>query len=385
MNALLVEPSYGTTMPSPALMKLSSWLKSRGNQVVFVRGNKKESVEPDVIYMTSVFTFNRDKIFESIRFYNESFPGVPIVLGGIYATCLTHDIEEGSLGGRLRDDWFLFLEGLKGANVSLHKGIHPEAEEMPLDYSLYPKYPGSLIAASRGCRNKCSFCAIPLIEGGMHSCKPSIKHLLRLYGTEVTFFDNNFLASPFALNIIEELLDADVKVDFNQGLDCRRITPEFAQKLHQLRMDDIRLACDNPAALKPFKEAVEMLVDAGFPKWKIFTYCLYNYQDTPEELIFRMEELARLGVRIYPMRYQSLDSLTKNEYIGVNWTREKLDHFKSWQRVVSGNTGVISPKAILGDTHPAKFVNNKTHRTSKEKKANSPRNLQFNFKTGSVA
>ena len=57
------------------------------------------------------------------------------MLGGIYATCLTHDIEEGLCRWPLKRRWFLFLEGLKGANVSLHQGIHPEAEEMPLDYS----------------------------------------------------------------------------------------------------------------------------------------------------------------------------------------------------------------------------------------------------------
>lgn len=59
------------------------------------------------------------------------------------------------------------------------------------------------------------------------------------------FLDNNVLAHEHGLQQIEEMGHADVKVDFNQGLDTRLITPEIAAMLAKLHwVKYVRLSCD---------------------------------------------------------------------------------------------------------------------------------------------
>jgi hypothetical protein len=56
----------------------------------------------------------------------------------------------------------------------------------------------------------------------------------------VILLDDNLLAHPSALELLEEMARRDVAVSFNQTLDLRRLTPESAALLRRIR-------CSNPA------------------------------------------------------------------------------------------------------------------------------------------
>jgi len=62
-------------------------------------------------------------------------------------------------------------------------------------------------------------------------------------------------------------------------------------------------------------------------------YVLVGYNDTPEEAMTRCQTLWDAKVLPNPMRFQPLDALTKNSFVGVAWTNRELGRFcRYWAR-----------------------------------------------------
>ena len=74
MDILLVEADYKNKYPPLGLMKISAYHKSRGDNVVFVKGKNKElkTKKWDRIYITTLFTFYWKKTIETIKYYYKS-------------------------------------------------------------------------------------------------------------------------------------------------------------------------------------------------------------------------------------------------------------------------------------------------------------------------
>ena len=52
-------------------------------------------------------------------------------------------------------------------------------------------------------------------------------------------------------------------------------------------------------------------------KGNSYTYVLFNFNDTPQEAYYRLQECWKYGSNPYPMRYRPLNQLAKiNSYIG---------------------------------------------------------------------
>ena len=79
--------------------------------------------------------------------------------------------------------------------------------------------------------------------------------------------DNNVLASDFGLSQIEKIIRMKIKVDFNQGLDARLITPEIAELLSRVKwIKRIRLACDKSEDIPKIENTYRLLNQAGYNK-----------------------------------------------------------------------------------------------------------------------
>lgn len=188
MNVLLIDAD--STIPNIALMKLSAWHKSLGDKVELVKANlpyypnKKKipfvSKSADKIYCSVIFEGNADYIV-----------GDGIIFGGT------------------------------GFDLTIK--IPDEADKFDPDYSIYPDNDISYGFITRGCIRNCSFCKVPKKEGKIHRVA-SIESIVR--HKKVKFLDNNILALPEHKEILEELIQKNVKCQFNQGLDIRLLTSE---------------------------------------------------------------------------------------------------------------------------------------------------------------
>lgn len=131
-------------------------------------------------------------------------------------------------------------------------------------------------------------------------------------------------------------------VDFNQGLDARFVTEEVAPELRGLRINPVRMAYDVPGERKALQRAAPALERAGFRRRRMIVYVLYNFEDSPEEFLDRVRDLLEWGVVAYPMRFEPLDSLWKNQYVGPRWTPEQLEIVARARRVI-GYGGAFPP------------------------------------------
>jgi hypothetical protein len=329
VHCLLVQPAYYSTYPPLGLLKISTLLKSQGYTTELVLQLEHPQKEPDIIFITSMFTYGWAKVKEATDFYRNLYPNKPIIIGGIYASLLPEHVQE-----VIKPDY-------------IWQGVIPEAEEMCPDYSLIPDWNASIIFSSRGCIRRCPFCVVWKIEPE-YKATDNIEHLIKPLYDKIIFWDNNFLASPYKFDILDYLITyrnekgKKCEIDFNQGLDARLITVPIAEKIKQLKINLIRLAYDKSQDRNYLLSAIETLKAAGIRSKNILVYTIFNYKDTPDEFLERLNDVINWGAAAYPMRYQPNDALEKDKYIAPNWSPELLEMVAKARRVL-GAHGAFPP------------------------------------------
>ena len=258
-----------------------------------------------------------------MKYFKSIYPTAELWLGGIYASLMP---EHASLSGADR----------------IHSGLFGEAEELMPSYDLVPEWNGSILFSSRGCLRNCGFCAVPRLEHKPNSLKYSIKDLVYKTHTRLIFWDNNILANDNWKAIFDEIIKIHLQVDFNQGLDSYFINDESAKRLSQMRMDFVRLAYDKSSAGSSVKRAIDLLSDYGIRRKKIIVYALFNFEDDAEDFFNRVRNILNWGAACYPMRFEPLDSLEKNKYVGKHWSKRHLDMVQRARRVL-GYGGAFPP------------------------------------------
>ncbi len=170
---------------------------------------------------------------------------------------------------------------------------------------------------STGCVRKCSFCAVPQAEGKLVE--------LEDWPVLPVICDNNLLAcSKKHFDGVIKKLKTLAWCDFNQGLDARLLTQYHADRLSELHRPIIRLAWDNVEDENKVIEALSKLTKAGISKSRIGCYVLIGFNDTPEDALYRLRTLRELKIMPFPMRYQPLGVLKRNDYVAENWIHKEL-------------------------------------------------------------
>lgn len=337
MKVLLVEPAYYTRFPPLGLLKLASYHRSQGNQVKLVRGLTEDlTFNPDRIEITSLFTYAWKPVHEVIKFYHNKFRCAKIRVGGIYASLMPHRLKS----------FFPF--------VNTHVGLYEKADRYIPAYDLlnevekWKEWDSTILFTSRGCIRNCPFCVVPKLEGKIRAVVEDLERHIYPDHKRIILWDNNFFASPNWKKILRNLEDIGLPVDFNQGIDARLIDDEKARMIADLRTSLIRTAFDNLHEKKAILNAVEFFSQSGIRRRKIFIYALYNFysenypSDIPRTFFERIKQIADLGCVSYPMRYEPLTSLKKNQFVSPLWTSEQLTMIVKARRII-GYGGAFPP------------------------------------------
>lgn len=164
----------------------------------------------DIICITTLFTFYWKITVETINFAKQLCKNIDNVkVGGIAASLLPEKIEEET--------------GIKPIVSALNKaGMLGDDNEiiidiLPLDYSIlyeieyeYPASNAFYGYMTRGCVNKCAFCAVPKLEPDYIDYIPinkGIKDTMAKYGDKrnLLLLDNNILASKKINKIVDDI------------------------------------------------------------------------------------------------------------------------------------------------------------------------------------
>lgn len=128
-------------------------------------------------------------------------------------------------------------------------------------------------------------------------------------------------------------------LDFNQGVDGRKINDDNMEQLARLAIHPLRIAFDDIKLKDVYCKAVRTAHRHGIKE--ISNYILFNYKDKPEDLYERLKvniELnEELGIQIFsfPMKYSPI-SETDRTYIGTNWCKKSVRAISAILQVTKG-------------------------------------------------
>lgn len=397
----------------------------------------------DVVGITTLFTFYWSETIDTINYAKKFCKNDGrMLVGGIASTILPDEIK--------KETGIVPHKGLLNTPGILDEGNDMIIDELPLDYSIlneieykYPANNAYFGYMTRGCVNKCNFCAVPRLEPEYKDyigLKQQIKQTEDRFGAQkdLLLMDNNVFASKYFDKIIDEikecgfakdatyippseysiaieniksgynfrayrkkiieiydrishkmseedagdfyskrekfnLLYAEVAtkdnilafddtvrpiydkafrrlkrvryIDFNQGVDARLVTDEKMAKLSEINIRPLRIAFDHYSMSNVYINAIKTAAKHGITD--LSNYLLYNYQDKPEELYYRMriniDLCEELGVTIYsfPMKYHPIDDnnyFRNRDYIGKHWNRKFI---RAIQGVLNSTKGKI--------------------------------------------
>jgi len=351
MKYLLVEPAIHAKAYNIALMKWARWCEDNGYEYQYVRGMVIPQITPDKILMSCVFTYYSKKVEETIDYYLKMFPNTSVLVGGVFPS--------------LQPKWFNKHKwnGPFGNRVEIHRYTDDRIEKLipkwnvavdDEDFYKSPsakvearsKYDTIVMYASRGCVNKCGYCAVPKLEGPMNSF-PTIKKYLEISKQElpnaksIVLYDNNFTEHEYFDKIIDELKENGLPVDIH-GLHVDALTQEKANKMAELTYGSqgkssstayLRFSFDKMEYKDHIHRALGYVKNANI-KAGFFCYMLYNYLDSPldfwKRLVYAQEIVddIGLGMWMFPQRYEPFGALEKNKFVGKEWTQERANGLK---------------------------------------------------------
>lgn len=398
----------------------------------------------DRVGITTLFTFYWDITIDTINFAKQLCKTqAGVMVGGVMATILA-DRVEAATGIRPK-------VGTLDTPGELDPDNDMIIDTLPLDYSIleeidyeYPESDGYYAYMTRGCVNRCAFCAVPKLEPTYKQFLPLAKQVKedeQKYGAKrnLLLLDNNVLASKRFNEIIDNIKDAGfytgatyiapnkyeiaiqnlkigqndrgyvkscVKlfrqllskykndpniqeiydtlkdnflleeytadkdiiletyetfkpwfekmysrkprqrfVDFNQGIDSRLITDENMKKLAEIPIRPVRIAFDHWELRDKYETAVRTAVRHGHNN--LSNYILYNFNDKPIELYYRLKlnvdlcEELNVSIYSFPMKYHPIEDpvfFSNRDYIGKEQNRKFI---RTIQAVLNSTKGKV--------------------------------------------
>ena len=88
--------------------------------------------------------------------------------------------------------------------------------------------------------------------------------------------DNNILAAgDYAVRQLEKIIERGYRVDFNQALDARLVTDEYARLLARIKWIDrrIRFGCDTKGQIQECERAIALINSYGY-RGEYFLYTM---------------------------------------------------------------------------------------------------------------
>ena len=238
---------WGATIyPNLALCKIARYHRQQGDTVEWA----SPFFHYDVIYMSKVFNFSPDDLY-------------------------IYDADK-------------IIRG--GTGYDITSQLPDKIDRIQPDYSIYPNVPKDTAYGflTRGCPNKCPWCVVPKKEGYIRPYMDADE--IAIEGRhKLVLMDNNILAAgDYAKQQFHKIIDRGYRVDFNQALDARLVTDEFAQLLARMKWLDnnrIRFGCDTHAQIAQCERAIDLIKSYGFHgQFFLYTMLNDNFQECYERI-----------------------------------------------------------------------------------------------------
>ncbi|MCK9460050.1 MAG: radical SAM protein [Proteobacteria bacterium] len=235
---------------------------------------------PSQVWITSLFAYDRDLLKETIRVVRSALPGVPVSVGGTYASLCAEECA------RMGADY-------------VHHGILTESEETLGAQAGHCGF----VVAGRGCPNRCAYCAFHRIETGKPTTYPEHEvlaevdrmmasgvSLLALYAPSVF----RGAAAESTDRLFAGLAKRDTTTIVWAGFEPLGITPKRAELIRAAGTIDVGIPLQTHdrgiarkwgrrETLQDYLDTLQMMRDAGYGDLEMSSDIIVGHPDTSLE------------------------------------------------------------------------------------------------------
>jgi len=290
----------------------------------------KSNHRPAAILVTSLMTYWYPGAVEAIALAREHHPGVPVILGGIYARLCNEHARKHSGADSVAtiSDPASFLGALEQHGIVAPE---PSSNLHPLPYpafDLMKKIEYVCLLTSTGCPFRCPYCASHFLNPEMNRRDPAevlgeILYWHKDFGVrDFAFYDDALLiSSDTHLGVLLEDLERlrlGLRFHTPNALHVREVTADMATLMRRSGFRTIRLGLEtsdfalhrnlgNKVAEGDFERAVGNLLGAGFTRNEIGAYILIGLPgQSADSVIATIDFVDSLGATPYLSEYSPI-------------------------------------------------------------------------------
>jgi len=317
-----------TELPSPhAVRHVPRRWGRYGIPVEVFLAELKAMTRPDAVLITSVMTYWYPGPFHAIECVKDTWPGVPVALGGVYASlCPEHartyskaDAVIVGEGEQQAVDWVNAVTGE-------HRRCDAPVEHIMPAHDLRRRQGYAAIRTAKGCPYSCTYCAAGQLCPGGYIPRPVaavVDEILwcrdGLGAQDVAFYDDALLVQGHAhlKPILEAVINTGGGVRFHtpNGVHARLVEPSLARLMRQAGFVTIRMGLETADPLQGARDggkldredlerAADALFAAGFSRNEVAVYVLIGRPGQTVESVRETANYAHsMGVQVLAAEY----------------------------------------------------------------------------------
>jgi len=283
---------------------------------------------PEAVLITCTMTYWYPGVQTAVDLVRKKFGGVPVVLGGIYATlCPEHARRHSGadyvVEGQGETQILQLIQqicGLGSAKSAGQETYFPYLDSLPFPfYEFYKDNSAVCLMTSRGCPFRCTYCASHLLCPRFEQRQPEkvlaeIISCKKALGTRhIAFYDDALLINKdrHLIRILEGLAPLNIDINFHtpNGLHPREIDRPLARLLKKtgfaslflsLETADPNLLAETGAKVSAadLEKALNHLEETGFKRSEISVYLLVGLpRQDKHQVIESIQYVQKLGAR----------------------------------------------------------------------------------------
>jgi radical SAM superfamily enzyme YgiQ (UPF0313 family) len=278
-------------------------------------------VQPDVILVASGMTYWYPGVVEAIQRLKARFAGVPVALGGIYATLCYEHARQCSGADRVIQgsgvvEALRFVAESTGQRIDASR--YAAADTWPLAARDLVPRPFAGIITSWGCPYRCTYCASYRLQAEFVRRRPAevLEEIALCAGTgiqDLAFYDDALLldSESHMVPILEGIVRRGMRLRLHtpNGLHAQAITPALALLMRKAGFTTLRLSLEtldrdrqrrtgNKVTTDDFVRATSHLQAVGFGPDQLGAYLLAGLPDQSlEEVEAAVRFVHGLGVQ----------------------------------------------------------------------------------------
>lgn len=304
-------------IPNLALMKISTYYKSIGEEVEFLAHGK----EYEKVFASAIFTRSHNECLRLQDLYGDR-----IEIGGTgwdLKKILPDKIEYS------KPDYDLYTAEMIAAR---QRGIMTKARKLEKATEIVNAGMGF---TSRGCVRQCGFCFVPKKEGAFRDVA-EIKDLINLRSNVLILHDNNLTADPYCIDKLHEIRDRQLIVDINQGCDVRLVNEDIARALSEVKhLRSLHYAWDLMGFESQVMDGIKIL-SKYIKTYRHMCFMLVGFNTNFEEDVYRFRKLTEMKVDPFVMIYNQLVDIRLKHF--ARWVNSRIyksctfEEYEPWRK-----------------------------------------------------